>query len=392
MQPFGGDSAPLNSLFAEFERQHPGVTVVRQTLPNASDIAHQYFLTALEGEAVDFDLFVADVVWIQEFARAGWIADLSEQFPPEKLNRDFFPAVADAVTYRGRVFAVPYYVDVGLLYYRRDLVPTPPTSYLELEEAVERVRKVRPSLKGYLWQGKQYEGLVCNVFENLWGELPGSVPSGVGPRDETLQIATAEATLALGRMRRWIEQGISPHSVTSATEEDSRRAFQEGTALFQRNWPYSWGEMERPGSAVRGKVGFGPLPSTLGAPGAGALGGYQLAVNAHSPPAKRALVLSLLEHLTSHEANLLHALHYGRNPPRRAVYEDDRLRRHVPFTAALKPLLEVARSRPATPYYNLLSDALQSEFSAVIAGLRTPASALERAQRRLDHLTRSAKE
>lgn len=386
MQPFGGDPAPLNALFAEFERRH-GIPVVRQTLPNASDVAHQYFLTALEGGAGDFDLFVADVIWIQEFARAGWIADLSDWFPAERLARDFFPAVADAVTHRGKVYAVPYYVDVGLLYFRKDLIPEAPSSYLELEEAVESVRKRRPDLKGYLWQGKQYEGLVCNVFENVWGEQKGKPPSRTVLPEGGLKIDTPEAACALDRLRRWIERGISPPSVTSAAEEDCRRAFQRGAALFQRNWPYSWAEMEREDSPVQGRVGFAALPTRLGASGSGVLGGYQLAVNAHSPIFKREAVIALLKHLTSHRANLIHALHYGRNPPRRAVYRDPELIERAPFTAGLEALLENARTRPSTPYYSLFSDALQSELSAAVTGLRTPESALAGAQARLDHLT-----
>src|SRR5689334_2693740 len=93
-QPLGGDPGVLRAVIAAFERDHPGVRVVSEALPNASDVTHQFFLTALEGGARDFDVLVADVVWIPEFARAGWIADLGGAFTPEALRRDFLPGAA----------------------------------------------------------------------------------------------------------------------------------------------------------------------------------------------------------------------------------------------------------------------------------------------------------
>jgi multiple sugar transport system substrate-binding protein len=138
-------------------------------------------------------------------------------------------------------------------------------------------------------------------------------------------------------------------------------------------------------------VGLAALPTVDGAhPGAGALGGWQLAVNAHSPPERRRAAEALIRHLTSHEANVQLALHYGRNPPRRAPYDDARLREAVPFIAQLRTQVEAARPRPVTPYYTLISDVLQGEFSAAVSGLRSPQAALQRAQARVDHLMGTA--
>src|SRR5512139_1855255 len=89
-QPLG-DPAAFRELLADFERKNPDVSLSTEALPNSSDVAHQFFLTALEGGAEDFDVLVVDVIWVPEFARAGWIADLSRAFPPAVLHRDFLP-------------------------------------------------------------------------------------------------------------------------------------------------------------------------------------------------------------------------------------------------------------------------------------------------------------
>lgn len=375
-QPLWGDPTPFNELLDTFRREHPHIELVTQLLPNDSDVSHQYFLTSLEGQGADFDVLVADVVWVPEFARAGWISDLSADFPQAELAEDFLPAAISAVTLEGKTWAVPWYLDVGLLYYRTDLVPHAPRTWGELETFTRAAMKKDPSLQGFLWQGRQYEGLVCNVYETLWGF------GGKSLEDGRLALDTPEAAKALHTLRRFVERGLSPPSVTSAAEEETRRPFQDGRAVFMRNWPYAFGEAQKEGSLVRGKVGVSFLPTASGEPGFGALGGWQLAINARTPPERRAAAVELIRALTSSEANVKFAGAYGRNPARRSAYA---ALKDTPF-AQLEPMLERARPRPVTPYYGMISDILQSEFSAAISGIRSPEEALAQAQRQVDRV------
>lgn len=376
-QPLWGDPAPFTALLDAFRRAHPEIELETQLLPNDSDVAHQYFLTSLEGGSANLDVFVADVVWVPEFARAGWIAELTDVFP---LDDDFLPGARDAVTVDGKTWAVPWYLDVGLLYFRTDLVPHAPRTWDELTTFARTAMRARPGLQGLLWQGRQYEGLVCNVYEAIWAS------GGASLSGERLALDTPEANAGVQRLRGLIAEGLSPHSVLSAAEEESRRAFQDGRAVFMRNWPYAWAELQREGSAVRGKVGLAPLPTEDGTPGSGALGGWQLAVNASSSPERRKAAFELVRMLTSTEATVLLARAYGRNPPRRSAY--GRLK-GTEFEVLL-PMLERARPRPVTPYYGLLTDVLQGEFSAAISGVRSPEEALRRAQRQADRLMGAA--
>jgi multiple sugar transport system substrate-binding protein len=371
-QPLWGDPAPFHTMIAAFERD-VGVRVVSETLPNASDIVHQYYLTSFEGSA-DFDVLVADVVWVAELARAGWIADLSQDFPTEKLAAEMLPGVVETTIADGRTHAVPWYVDVGLMYRRVDLVPEPPRTYDQLAAEIAAARSRRRDLEGWLWQGKQYEGLVCNAYESIWGHGGASMLNG------RLALDTPPAREGIAFLRGAIESGASPTHVLSAAEEESRRAFQSGRAVFMRNWPYAWNELEHADSPVRGRVAVSPLPTASGETGAGALGGWLLAINARSPSSRRSLAVRLIAHLTSLEANVAMALHYARTPPRRAAYEDERTRAGAPFIASLLPMVARARPRPVTPWYGALTDMLQGELSAAVAGVRSPAEALARAQ------------
>jgi multiple sugar transport system substrate-binding protein len=378
-QPLGNNAEPFRQLIAAYERLNSEVDVVAEAIPNASDIAHQYFLTALEGGARTFDVLVADIVWVHEFARAGWIGDLSPAFPPEMIRRDFLPGLADAVVVNGKTVAVPWYADAGLLYYRTDLVPRAPRTYDELQQFTLQAVRANPHVQGYLWQGRQYEGLVCNVYEAIWGQ-------GGATGDERIELEAPEVRAALGYLRSLLTSGVSPSSVTSAAEEDSRRIFQRGGAVFMRNWPYAWAEAQRKDSPIRGKVGIASLPAQAGDLGHGTLGGWQLALNARAPEQNRRAALGLIEHLTSAESSIALALAYGRNPARLAVYDDRRLIEGSPIVSTLASVLKEARPRPLTTYYNLVSDTLQSEFSAAITGIHSPESAVRNAQRQLDRI------
>ncbi|GAC1593825.1 MAG: ABC transporter substrate-binding protein [Myxococcales bacterium] len=379
-QPLWGDPAAFRALLDRFRRENPDVDLRAETLPNGSDVAREMFLTALEGGAQDFDVFAIDVIWTPEFARAGWLADLSEAFPPERLRRELLPGAAASVVLQGRTWAVPWYLDVGLLFYRTDLVPRAPRTYAELRAFAEEARRRDPSLAGFLWQGRQYEGLNCNVFEAIWGH------GGSLEQDGRITLDTKEAGKALEFLRRLLVSGISPRSVTSAGEEESRRVFQDGHAVFLRNWPYVHALAEAEGSPVRGKVGVAPLPTESGVAGAGALGGWQLAVNAHAPAGRLRAATRLVAFLTSHEAAVELALRYSRIPARRAVYDDPRVRAGAPFIASLLAAASAARPRPVVAEYALAADAIQGELSAAVGGLRPFGEALLRAQRTIDRL------
>lgn len=377
-----GDPAPLRELLARFEEENPGIRVKDETLPASSDEQHQFFVINLEGKSADFDVLSMDVTWVPEFARAGWLADLSALLPPQERG-DFFPGPLAAVTWEGRIHAVPWYIDAGLLYYRRDLLEkygfAPPGSWRELVEQSRFVTDREKDLYGFVWQGKQYEGLVCNVLEYLWSN------NGDVLRDGEVVIDSGENAAALGFMRDLIARyRVTPPLVTTLVEEPARHIFGNGRALFMRNWPYARHIFEQEGSPVRGKVGVAPLPAFPGGKSAPALGGWQLGVNRNSrhPEAAQRLV----RYLTSPPAQKRLALTIGYNPTRRSLYRDRELREKRPFIASLEGIFEKARPRPVTPYYMMITDVMQSEFSAALAGIRDPGAALRSAGRQIGHI------
>lgn len=383
-----GDPRPLHALLRQFEAQHPTIRVRSEPLPSSTDQQHQLYAINLEGGGGGIDVLAMDVIWVPEFARAGWIRPLDGLFTHE-AQAEFYPNAVRAVTYQGHAWAVPWYIDAGVLFYRMDLLEKyrrlPPTTWPELVETARIILdgEQDPRLYGFIWQGRQYEGLVCNALEFIRGN-GGDLLDPDGRPTRLTHPATVDA---VAFMRDLIHTyRTSPAFVTTADEETSRHLFGNGRAIFTRNWPYAWALFERKGSAVRGKVGVSPVPRFGSHQTAPTLGGWHLGIARESRHPEAAW--RLIRFLTSYEAQKAMAVAVGFEPTRMALYDDADLLATQPVLPTLRPILAAARPRPVTPFYPMVSQILQSEFSAVLADLRSPQTALRSAERQIAHVLR----
>ncbi|MBI4425809.1 MAG: ABC transporter substrate-binding protein [Elusimicrobia bacterium] len=370
-----GFEAFFRQILSRFERENPGIEVVDETM--ALDVGQQRELYAinLQGKNGAFDLMALDIIWIAEFASAGWLAELDPWFAAED-RAAFLPAAIQAATFGGRVYALPWYADAGLLYYRKDLLEKhghrPPETWADLVRVARDVmtKEGDPRLAGFVWQGKRYEGLVCNALEYLSS-------NGAEVFDEGGRWALDEerAAQALAFMSGLVhKEGVSPGLVLAADEETTRHIFGDGHAVFLRNWPYARGLFAKQGSAVAGKVGIAPLPYFPGHAPAGTLGGWFLAVNRYSKNAEAAFRLARF--LGSAEVQRLVYEKIGYLPTRSLLYRDPELLAKDRQLEALARILAGARPRPVTPDYSRISEAMQASFSDVLAEVKSPRRAL----------------
>ncbi|MEZ5316769.1 MAG: ABC transporter substrate-binding protein [Vicinamibacterales bacterium] len=365
----GGEGEIVRRQIARFQAAHPGVRVEVRVTPDSADTRHQLYVQWLSAWAPDPDVLQLDVIWTPEFAAAGWILPID--LPPEAAA-DFFPATLAANRWRGRLYAVPWFVDVGMLYWRTDLMPAAPGTFTELDAAA-RGAIDRGVPYGLVWQGARYEGLVTVFVEYL---------AGTGGRilddDGTVVVDAPAAVRALAIMCDEVRDGIVPGAALAWQEEQTRFAFQNGRAAMMRNWPYAAALMRDPsGSAVAGRFGVAPMPHGAGTSGA-ALGGAQLAVNARSRQPD--LARELVRFLTAPAQMLERAEIAGQFPARRRVYDEARLAAALPIAPAdARRIIEHAVPRPATPLYTQLSGLLQIQLHRALTGQASPAEALSAA-------------
>jgi multiple sugar transport system substrate-binding protein len=372
----------LRPLLDDFEKKNPRVKVVEEELPTSSDQQHLFYVTNLEAGSSDFDLFALDVIWVPEFSRAGWLLDLSSYLGAEGAV-DFLSGPLHAATYSGRLYAVPWFVDGGVLYFRQDLLGkygfAPPETFAELVHSAQVIlqQEQNPRLTGFLWQGKQYEGLVCVALEFIRAH-GGDVLNSEGRPILT----SPQSGDAVRYMRDLISRyQVSPPLVTTADEEITRQIFGQGEAIYMRNWPYAWHLFAEEGSPVQGKVGVASLPHVPGQKSMPTLGGWHLGINRYSRHPD--LAFQLLRRLTSFAAQKELAVEGGLKPSLLPVYEDEEVKRAQPSLGHFFPVLQSATPRPVTPFYLMLSQVLQGELSAAVTGIKEPEQALRDAEQQI---------
>jgi len=362
------------------------VRLLRQ--PTDTGLRRQGLVLAMTAGKPDPDLFLMDVAWLAQFAASGWLAPL-DGLPGTGAcpsPDDFFPRILElADRWKGRLVALPLYIDGGLLYYRKDLLKRygyegPPATWEQLLDASRRIqkemRREQPGFYAFVWQGAQYEGLVCDFLE--FAGADGGIDLD---RNGTVVVDTPENRKALAFMRDLIHRWrVSPPSTyTEMKEEEVRLFFQEGNALFERNWPYAFALHREAGSPVRKSTGIAPLPSFRPGRSVSTLGGWHIGISARSDAPEESR--KLLCFLTSREIQKELALRLGWNPGRRDVYEDPELLARMPHFRELRSVFETARPRPILPFYTPLSDILQRHLNAALAGKASPEEALSAAQR-----------
>jgi multiple sugar transport system substrate-binding protein len=288
---------------------------------------------------------------------------------------EFFPATIAANRWNGALYALPWFIDVGMLYRRTDLVPRPPRDIGDLVQLAARARDERAVPFGFVWQGARYEGLVTVFLEHL-GAFGGAILDDGG----RVVVDSAAAEKALTSMRDAIYvQRIVPEAVLTWQEEQSRFAFQRGQAAFMRNWPYAYALLEDPTqSAVVDRFAVTPMPHGSGGMPTAALGGSVLAVNAWSDQPTAAY--QLIEYLLQPEQMIERARVAGQFPTRPALYETPELASAltIPPDDALM-VINHAVARPVTPVYSELSEILQIALHRALTRQQEPGPALREA-------------
>jgi multiple sugar transport system substrate-binding protein len=339
------------------------------------------------------DVILGDVIWTAELAESGWISDLSDRFP-ESRQQEFLPGSVKAITYNGKPYAMPWYTDTGLLYYRKDLLTksgydSPPKTWNELKQISGKVRRDSDIKFGFLFQGANYEGGVCDGCEFIWthgGEV-------LDPNDPTrVLIDSPQAIAGLETERSMITDGISPETVTLYKEPETEGRFLNGDAVFLRNWPYVYALVGTPDfpKLEPEQVGVSELPSADGKPGNGTVGDQPLYISTSSKYPDTAW--KFIEFLTASEQQRFRAIKGSYLPTRSHLYDDPEIQESVPVVALAKEALQHTRPRPVSPYYSDMSLEMQDLFNASLKGDTTPEEAARTLKSELETIIQQGQE
>ncbi len=373
---------------AEAWSRQSGHQVYLISTPDSTTERLRLYQKILGAGAVDIDVIQIDVIWPGLLARH--LLDLKPYVGgrPE----EHFAAIVENNTVDGRLVAMPWYTDAGVLYYRRDLLSrygaAVPITWEALAAIAGRIQEAErrggnTGMWGFVWQGDAYEGLTCDALEWVVSHGGGRLIEA----DGTVSTHNPRAAAALETAAGWIGQ-ISPPEVLDYKEEEARKHFQAGNAVFMRNWPYAWALLNAPDSPVRGRVGVASLPRG-GEDGvhASVLGGWNLAVSRYSRHPR--LAADLVLYLSSRAEQKRRAIAGSYNPTIAELYEDPDVLAAVPFFGELYDVFTRAVPRPSSvtgARYDVVSTAFWEAVRAVLEGEVDAGESLARLARQLERM------
>lgn len=344
------DSGATQQIIEAFQTKYPNIKIDFQELPGNSDDVKKSISTSLAAGDSSPDVFSADIIWISQFASAGWLLDVTNEV--SAIKDQYLSGPVLTTEYNGKNYAFPSYTDVGLLYYRKDLVETPPKTWDELV-ALSKEHIGKDGIEyGYVFQAFQGEPVVCNSLEFI------KQNGGVDLVDGKFQINSKNAVDALKFMRSLIDEGISPEGVLTHKPEDTRAIFEEGKALFMRNWTYAYALANAETSKVAGKVGVTTLPvGPDGTSSSGTIGGWDIAINSKTEHKDAAILFA--QYLSGAEAQKIRTVVASTFPTNKAVYEDEEIKAAAPYLADLAIAFDQAQPRPQVSDYAKVSGIIQ---------------------------------
>ncbi|MBH8606196.1 ABC transporter substrate-binding protein [Thermoactinomyces sp. CICC 10521] len=369
-------------LVEAFEKAHPNIKINIKDMPTDTGQYHDQMVTMLSASSSEIDVFNADVIWPAEFAKAGYLEPLDRYIDHDQIDLGkYIPGAVQAGKVDGQQYALPKYIDAGLLFYRKDLIPSPPKTWDDLIKLAKETKGKGGTQFGYLMQAKQYEGLVCNFIE-FAGAYGGRILDDKG----NVVINSPSTIKGLEKLIEITQSDFVPKNISTFTEVETHTSFTQGQAPLARNWPYMYNLVQdKSQSKVVDKVGVAPLPA--GDHGSvAALGGWMMGINKFSKHKKEAW--EFVKFMSGPEGQKISAIYGGKTPTYLPTFDDPEVQKAYPLFGDKNYVQGVSAAipRPISPDYPKISDVIQIEVSKAVTGKETAEQAVKNMDTQLKQL------
>jgi trehalose/maltose transport system substrate-binding protein len=323
----GGGHQRDTALAKKFSQQ-TGIKVKVVPHPAQSDASYSQLARAFSTHSSSIDVAMIDVVWPGAFAP--FLVDLKPKLGGQaKIHA---AGIVKSDTVGGKLVAMPWFGDFGMLYYRTDLLKkygykSPPKTWSQLFQMAAKIengeKSSNPDFSGFVFQGNAYEGLTCNSLEWIASSGGGHFIDG-----GKATINNPKAVAILNQIRGQIGK-TTPRGVTSYAEGETHTAFINGSAAFMRNWPYAYSLAQASGSKVKGKFGVAPLPHGPGGQSVATVGGWQLAVSKYSKHQDAAI--EFVRYMTSKAVEKFDTITNSNVPTIPSLAKDKQVKKAAPY-------------------------------------------------------------
>ncbi|GER67129.1 trehalose/maltose ABC transporter substrate-binding protein [Weizmannia acidilactici] len=340
------DNTPATKdVIAAFNKQSKKYKVEWVQMTNDSAQMHDQLLTSLSSGSSEYDILSMDVVWAGEFAGAGYLVPIDQKMMDANMTKDQFNAGSMASgNYEGKQYTLPFFPDLGILYYRSDIVSKDDAAKLEsgnytyknLGEMAAKYAGKGGTTNGFVYQSKQYEGLTVNVteFTDHYKDIKGGLQT----------------------MYNFTKAAWAPKDLLNYMESETVNSFVQGKSVFARNWPYQYGTVKAGGEGVKIKiqdVGIAPLPN------GGAVGGWLLGINKNSKHIEGAW--EFMKFVAGKEGQKIMSTKGGYLPGYNALLNDPAVQKENKMLTmpGFQKALKTTIARPVSAKYNKVSDTIQ---------------------------------
>jgi multiple sugar transport system substrate-binding protein len=318
-----------------------------ELLPTDADPQREQLVRRLGAEDSSVDLIGMDIPWTAEFANAGWLRPY-EGALAEQVTRDAFDSAVEAASFEGKVYGAPFNSNTQLLFYRKDVAPTPPTTW---DQMIDQAQQLGSTIQV---QALRYEGYVV-LFNTLLQSAGGEILSG--PEQVDLpQGPTEEALRILGKLAN--SPAAAP-DISTSDEDSARLGYEGGASAFMVNYTFAFGSAEENAPDIHAQTGVARYPEVVpGMPSRPPLGGFNIGVSAFSEHPEEAFQAATC--ITSPMGQLVATELDGLPPSNETLYTDPVVTEAYPgFSELVKQSLDDAATRALTPAYTDLSLAIQ---------------------------------
>jgi multiple sugar transport system substrate-binding protein len=337
---------------------HGAYNIKISFLSTASDQQRQTLVQRLAAGDSSIDILAMDVDWTAEFASAGWIRQWTGA-NKTAVSKGLLPGPLKTATYDGKLYAAPINSNTEILWYRKDLVKTPPKTWSQMiDDAIKLAKEGKPH---YIEeQGAKYEGLVV-WFNSLVNSAGGSL---VGPGNKVL--VGPSTKIAAQIMQRLATSPAADPGLNTSEEGPGNDVFDAGNAAFEINYPFVWSGTEATAPSIFKKMGYAPFPEVVaGKAPKVSIGGYNLGVSTHSKHPQ--LAFDAVKCLISPQNQIRDAVKGGLAPVLASIYNEPSFEKAYPFHQLIKEQLEHYGLRPQTPEYQDVTLAIQDTLQPASA-------------------------
>ena len=319
-------------------------------LPAQADAQREQLVRRLGAEDDSIDIVGMDIIWTAEFANAGFVEPWSDA-DAQQVTENVFSSVVESASYEDTLYAAPFTSNTQLLWYRKDRVQNPPTTWDEMIAEAERIGPAEGLIQV---QANRYEGftvLATAMIESAGAQILA------GPTEVGLEQAPTERALeVLGQFAR---SPVAPPDIDTSTEDTARLSFEAGGSSFMLNYPFVYPSASENAPDVFEQMGFALYPRIdADMPSRPPLGGIHLGVSAYSN--NKDLTFEAIKCLVQPENQIIAATMGGLPPVREDLYGTKELDEAYPgFADLIKESIDNAAPRPLTPAYTDVSLAIQ---------------------------------